>query len=105
MKKNMDKMVLEPGTYEIPDDCTAAYKNRELIIKKKKRIILEDVKHCKDCIHQQIGRKLFKNQYWDSAFCDIRPKPNTDGRFYCAPNSRIACYKFDPKNTTDNESK
>jgi len=48
MKKSMDKMVLEPETYEIPDDYTAVYKNHELNVERKE---CEDVIHCKDCIY------------------------------------------------------
>lgn len=92
-------MKLEIGTYEIADDCTIVYRDHKVTVKKKTRG-MPDVMHCRDCIHQRFGRKTLKKQFYDSAYCELRPK-NTDGLFYCAPGSRIACYRFKPKEKTD----
>lgn len=89
-------MKLEIGTYEIPDDCTCIYSKRKVIVKKKRKIPEPNVKHCRDCIHQKIGRKTLKNQWYDSAYCEKRQKPGT-GCYYCAPDIRIACYMFEEK--------
>ena len=94
------KMKLEEGIYEIPDDCTAVYQNRKVIIKKMKAVDRPKVPHCGDCIHQKLGRKSLRNQYYDSPYCENKPK-TIDGKlgyFYNASSYKKACEQFSPRN-------
>ena len=95
--QNEDVMKLEEGIYDIPDNCTAVYANRQVIIKQKrpKSTILT----CRNCKHQQYGRKSMQNQWWDSFYCDISPKiiAGKAGYYYNANPSKKACEKFEQK--------
>ena len=89
---------LQEGTYSIPDDCTAVYVDRKVVVKKK---IVRPIKpHCSDCIHQKLGKKTMRNQWWDSYYCDAKPKiiNGQEGYFYNAQSSKVACVKYEPKN-------
>ena len=90
-------MKLEAGIYTIPSDCTAIYVGRKVVVKKMKARPI--VKHCSDCIHQQLGKKCLLNQAHDSYYCDIKPKTigGKDGYFYNASSFKVACYMFEPK--------
>ena len=92
-------MILIEGTYDIPDDCTVLYRERKVIVKKMKLTERPRVYHCHDCIFQKIGRKARRVQIYESPYCELRPKilHGEGGFYYCAPDSRIACYMFKKK--------
>ena len=91
-------MKLEEGIYEIPDDCTALYSKRKVIVKKKTRQN-NAVLRCEHCIHQKWGRLTMKNQWWESPYCEKKPKTirGKEGYFYNACSSNKACEMFEPK--------
>ena len=97
-------MKLEEGIYEIPDDCTAVYQHRKVIVKRMKAIDKPKVNHCGDCLHQKWGKITMKNQFWDSPYCENKPKTiyGKEGYFYNASSFKKACEMFKPR---DNESK
>ncbi len=92
-------MKLEEGIYEIQDDCTVYIRQRKVIIQKMKAKARAEKPHCKDCIHQLIGRKSMRNQYWDCPYCELKPKviSGKGGYFYAANNYHPTCEKFEPK--------
>ena len=92
-------MKLEAGIYEIPDDCTAVYSKRKVIVKRMKDADKPKVLHCSDCIHQKWGKLTMRNQYWDSPYCECKPKTihGKDGYYYNAGSYNKACEMFEPK--------
>lgn len=92
-------MVLEEGVYEIPDDCTVYVVKRKINVVKKKIKTQPNLKRCRDCVHCKSGRLSVLNQFWDSNYCDVRPKQisGKDGYFYATQDNRIACYQFEEK--------
>ena len=98
-------MKLEAGIYEIPDDCTAVYSKRKVIVKKKLDADKPRVFHCADCVHQKWGRLSMKNQWWDSPYCEVKPKTigGKEDYFYNACSSNKACEMFKPKEQNDSK--
>lgn len=92
-------MKLEEGIYEIPDDCTAVYSKRKVIVKKMLDADKLNVMRCGDCIHQKWGRLTMRNQWWDSPYCEKKPKiiEGKGGYFYNANSSKKACEMFEKK--------
>ena len=94
------------GIYSIPDDCTVLYQERKVIVKKKRTENKPKYFHCCDCVHQKIGKKSLRKQWYDSEYCEMKPKVvnGQQGYFYCAPNNRIACYMFKNKKEDENNN-
>ncbi len=92
-------MKLEEGIYEIPDDCTAVYSKRKVIVKKMLDADKPKFFHCADCIHQKWGKLTMRNQFWDSPYCEKMPKfiEGKGGYFYNAYSSKKACEMFEKK--------
>ncbi len=92
-------MKLEEGIYEIPDNCTVLYQHRKVVVKKMLNADKPKVFHCSDCIHQKWGKLTMKNQFWDSPYCEKRPKIiyGKNGYYYNANSSKKACEMFEPK--------
>lgn len=90
---------LNEGTYIVPDDCTALYYKRKVIVKKMKKAGKSRIFRCHDCIHQRMGRKTRKNQLFESPYCELRPKVihGEKGYNFSAPDGRVACYMFKKK--------
>ena len=90
-------MILQEGIYEIPDNCTAVYSKRKVIVKQKTQRPEKSV--CRLCIHQKLGRKCMRNQWWDSYYCEVSPKSigGEEKYFYNACPSKRACEKFERK--------
>ena len=90
-------MTLLEGIYDIPDDCTVYIQKRKVIIQKKK--LRGASQHCRDCIHQIMGRKTLLAQYYTSPYCELKPKVihGRAGYFYNAQDTKKACEKFEPK--------
>ena len=89
--------LLTEGTYTIPDDCTAKYEKRKIYVYKMKADT--SVKRCRDCCHCKLGRLSMRRQFWDSTYCEEKPKTiaGKDGYYYSIQGSRIACNKFKDK--------
>ena len=94
------------GVYSIPNDCTILYQERKVIVRKMKSNAKPKYFRCHDCIHQKTGRKMLRKQWFDSEYCDMKPKTidGQSGYFYSAPNSRIACYMFEKKEEDENNN-
>lgn len=94
-------MTLTEGTYNIADDCRAKYKDRTLIVYKmtKKQIEQSKIKRCRDCVHQKTGKLCMRNQWWESTYCELKPKTisGVSNFFYNAPDNRPACESFKEK--------
>ena len=88
-------MILHEGIYEIPDNCTAVYSKRKVIVKQKAQRPEKLV--CRLCEHQKLGRKCMRNQWWDSYYCEVSPKSigGEEKYFYNACPSKRACEKFE----------
>lgn len=94
------------GVYSIPDDCTVIYQKRKVIVKKMKTAAKPKYFYCSDCIHQKIGRKVLWRQWYDSEYCEMKPK-TINGKsdyFYSASNNRMACYMFEKKEEDENNN-
>lgn len=90
-------MILQEGIYEIPDNCTALYRKRKVIVKQKWQ--RPEVLTCRLCKHQKLGRKCMRQQFWDSFYCELSPKTigGENKYFYNANSSKRACEKFERK--------
>lgn len=90
-------MKLEEGIYEIQDDCTVYIRKRKVYIQKMRA--RGEKPHCKDCIHQLMGRKSMRGQYWDCPYCELKPKviSGKGGYFYAANNYHPTCENFEPR--------
>ena len=97
-------MKLEEGVYSIPADCTVYYCGRKVYVKRMKK--RSECKHCRDCVHQKFGKKTIQNQWYDSAYCEIRPKTinGKTGYFYNAISSKLACDQFEQKSYETEEN-
>ena len=88
-------MDLQVGEYFIPDDCTAKFVGRTLVVYKRKSKKLAPTEYrCKDCKHRIKGHCL-KRQRYDTMVCELKPKEN--GLFYGAPLYGEPCDKFEKK--------
>lgn len=95
----MNPVELKEGIYALPPELKAqVIGGDKVIVEKRKGRPKRNVLHCSDCVHRKVGRKVRLNQYWDSGYCEMKPK-TIDGRleyFYCAPENRLACDMFEP---------
>lgn len=92
---------LKEGTYTLPPELKAIVRggNSVVVMRRKPRPVEANVMRCRDCKHQQCGKKTFRSQTVPNKYCDARPKV-IGGRAeynYAAPDSKVACYKFEPK--------
>lgn len=83
---------LQPGTYAIPEDCTFKYANRQIIVVPKKTKDTS-VLRCATCKYMLTGKACMQNQFWDSTYCELRPKTigGKTGYFYHVSPSTKAC--------------
>lgn len=89
-------MELQEGEYFIPDDCTAKFVGRTLLVYKRKSNKLSPTDYrCKDCKHRVKGN-VFRNLFYDTMVCDLRPKPES-GLFFHASYYGKPCEKFEKK--------
>ena len=87
---------LQPGTYAIPENCTFKYANRKIIIVPKK-IKDAGILRCGTCKHIKTGNKCCKSQYWDTQYCELRPKTiggKTEYFYHVSPSTK-ACDKYE----------
>lgn len=89
---------LQEGIYTIPDGLIVKVLPgaRSIRVSKKR----EKYHHyCRECIHQRPGRKSIQGQWWDSHYCEVKPKVinGKGGYFYAAGDGQMACPLFDPK--------
>ena len=91
------KNLLTEGTYTIPDNCTAKYEKRKIYVYKMK--VDASVKRCRDCSHCKLGRLTMRRQWWDSSYCEMKPKiiSGKGGYYYSVQGSKVACDKFKDK--------
>ena len=49
--------------------------------------------HCSDCIHLKMGRRTLQNQWYDSPYCEMKPKiiAGKSGYFYATLPGKKAC--------------
>lgn len=87
---------LQPGTYVIPEDCTFKYANRQIIVVPKK-VKDTSVLRCGTCKYIKTGNKCCKGQYWETQYCELKPK-TIGGKaeyFYHVSPSTKACDKYE----------
>ena len=87
---------LQPGTYAIPENCTFKYVNRQIVVVPKKTKDTS-ILRCATCKHIQTGRKCTTNQFWETQYCDLKPK-TISGKaeyFYHVSPSTKACDKYE----------
>ena len=87
---------LQPGTYAIPEDCTFKYANRQIIVVPKK-VKDTSVLRCGTCKYIKTGNKCCKGQYWETQYCELKPK-TIGGKaeyFYHVSPSAKACGKYE----------
>ena len=87
---------LQPGSYSIPENCTFKYLNRKIVVVPKKTKDTS-VLRCGTCKHIQTGRKCCKEQYWDTQYCDLKPKTiggKTEYFYHVSPSTK-ACDKYE----------
>lgn len=94
-------MTLKEGIYDIAEGYKAITieKGTKVKILKRAKPAYEG-ERCRDCVHCQKGRYAFgPNQWWESNFCDKKPK-TVAGRndyFYSTTKSTKACNMFERK--------
>ena len=92
--------------YEYPveeTDVAAGFKagaewmKNKLVKPKKRSIDTPILLKCRDCKHLKMGRMSLKNQWWDSLYCEMKPKTiaGETKYFYAEKPSTIACDKFE----------
>lgn len=87
---------LEVGEYFIPDDCTAKFVGRTVVVYKRKSKKLAPTEHrCKDCKHRVKGH-TFRQPHYETMVCELKPKEE-NGLFYCAPLYGKPCENFEKK--------
>lgn len=92
-------MTLEEGVYQIPDCLRAVISKNTVKVFKRKVKEPQEVRNCGKCIHQKLGRKTMLNQWYDSPYCEMKPK-TINGKldyFYSAHNTHPACGNFEKR--------
>ena len=94
--------ILEIGRYTIPDGCTYEAFGKELIIRRNKRMKLEDShQRCMDCKYLVEGNANPYKTKIKSLVCLKHPKfPNSDDKkdiYYARTKYNIVCSLFEPK--------
>lgn len=103
--------LLNPGAYQLPEDCTAFVRNGSVIVRKKR--IFEPTRKCGECKHFGTGRVNYNDEPTRDV-CLLRPKYNAPSsnypkhiasqqRYYAAYRWGRICDRFEPKNDNDNE--
>ena len=93
---------LEIGRYTIPEGCTYEVFGKELIIRRNKRMKLEDShQRCMDCKYLVEGNANPYKTKIKSLVCLKHPKfPNSDDKkdiYYARTKYNIVCSLFEPK--------
>lgn len=54
------------------------------------------IKRCRDCEHRKVGKCSMRNQWWESLYCELKPKTigGVSGFFYSTKDSTPACENF-----------
>ena len=93
-------MELKEGRYELPPDLKAKIVEGRVVVVSKRTGHDYGAKRCKHCKHCKFGKKAMATQWWDSHYCDQKPKSigGYDGYFYATQPSRKACEMFEDKN-------
>lgn len=93
-------MELKEGIYSIPPGHTLKILgDRQIQISPYKNGVSQSLQRCRDCEHLKIGRKCMDKQWWDSTYCEMKPKGKKKQLFYSAKPSDKACTNnFKPKN-------
>lgn len=94
-------MFLIEGEYKLPADLKAkvVHGDTVLVTKRSKKDVVGYLHRCGNCIHQKCGRMSMRNQWWDSKFCEKKPK-SIKGElkyFYAAGDYKAACSMFEMK--------
>ena len=87
---------LRPGTYVIPENCTFRYANRRIMVASKKTKDTS-VLRCGTCKHMLTGKKCVQNQFYDTEYCDLKPKTiggKTEYFYHVSPSAK-ACDKYE----------
>lgn len=87
---------LKPGTYAIPENCTFKYSNRQIIVVPKK-IKDTNILRCGTCKYIKTGNKCLKDQYWETQYCELKPKTiggKTEYFYHVSPSAK-ACEKYE----------
>lgn len=96
-----DKRTLTEGIYEIERGYRTVIVGKGTKIKIFKKKPQYEGYRCRDCAHCQRGKYAFsQNQWWESAFCNTKPKTiGGDSRYFYSTNeSNHACELFEKKN-------
>ena len=94
--------LLDIGRYTIPEGCTYEAFGKELIIRRNKRMKLEDShQRCMDCKYLVEGNANPYKTKIKSLVCLKHPKfPNSDDKkdiYYARTKYNIVCSLFEPK--------
>ena len=94
--------LLDIGRYTIPEGCTYEAFGKELIIRRNKRMKLEDShQRCMDCKYLVEGNSNPYKTKIKSLVCLKHPKfPNSDDKkdiYYARTKYNIVCSLFEPK--------
>ena len=94
-------MLLTEGEYKLPADLKAnvVHGDTVVVMKRSQREIIGYTKNCGHCIHQKCGRLSSRNQWWDSKYCELKPK-SIHGElkyFYAANDGKAACDLFEKR--------
>lgn len=94
--------IIEIGRYAIPEGCTCETFGKELIIRRNKRMKLEDShQRCMDCKYLVEGNSNPYKTKIKSLVCLKHPKfPNSDDKkdiYYARTKYHIVCTMFEPK--------
>ena len=54
------------------------------------------INRCRDCEHRKVGKCSMRNQWWESLYCELKPKTigGVSGFFYSTKDSTPACKNF-----------
>ena len=57
------------------------------------------INRCRDCEHRKVGRCSLRDQWWESSYCELKPKTigGVSGFFYSVQDSKVACENFKEK--------
>lgn len=99
----MNNNELQPGAYQLPNNCKAFVRNGKVIVSLKRGAA--DIPRCRDCQHCIRAQKQY-NQWCASPVCKMQPKENRgyknptitkQKRYYSVRPSDAACEHFTPK--------
>ena len=87
---------LQPGTYAIPESCTFRYANRKIMVVPKKTKDTS-ILRCGTCKYIKTGNKCCKDQFWETQYCELKPKTiggKTEYFYHVSPSTK-ACDKYE----------